>query len=132
MAASEARFVIGDSVLDDGFEKFGLLDVDEFIDSQFNYALEGQEELSTSDFSKTQAVDSIMEMQISTQYASTTSTERPFDFSQCDTQTNLDVTILPWSELHAPTSTMCSRCRKIMDKDDLVSDQTGKIEIEGN
>ena len=131
MSANEASLGTFDPGLDDAFEQFGPVDVDAFIDSQFNYALEGQEELQNTDFSKTD-VGSRNELQMA---ASSTSTLHSIEFSLGGTQTNLDKAnsfVSSLDELQmSGFSGMCSRCHKIMDKEDVVSYQTRKCETKG-
>ncbi|XP_068706989.1 probable serine/threonine-protein kinase ifkC isoform X2 [Montipora foliosa] len=128
MSANEASLGTFDPGLDDAFEQFGPVDVDAFIDSQFNYALEGQEELQNTEFSKT-AVGSRNELQMA---ASETSTLHSIEFSLGGTQTNSDkansfVSSLDELQMNG-FSGMCSQCHKVMDKKDVVSYQTRKCE----
>ena len=110
------------------FETYGPLDAEAFIESQFSYALNGQEELYNSDPSRTQDVrKSEMELQIEGACASKTSTLHSLESFVGQTQVKLDGTnpILWRSEL------LCPDCRQILEEDEMTRSQTTKCETKG-
>ncbi|XP_015748484.1 PREDICTED: uncharacterized protein LOC107328253 [Acropora digitifera] len=107
------------------FETYGPLYAEAFIESQFSYALNGQEELYKSDPSGTQDVrKSEMELQIEGACASKTSTLHSLESFVGQTQVKLDGTnpILWRSEL------LCPDCRQILEEDEMTRSQTTKCE----
>ena len=118
MSAHDAGFVYmsENAALDEVFEHYG--DVDAFIDSQFKFALGGEEEMYSS-IHETHAITraSKMEAQIEDGPASKAAMLNTFDFSfGSDTQINLDRTIplSPREELQT-SRIMCYRCREIVE-----------------
>ena len=119
MTAREAGFESDDSALDEVFEHYGRLpeDMDAFIDSQFKYALEGEEELFGS---SQQSISSKMKVECAlTDDAMLDSFE--FSFGS-DTHVNLDgaMPLSPQEELRS-NRRICSVCRENMEKDDMES-----------
>lgn len=106
------------------FETYGPLDAEAFIESQFSYALNGQEELYNSDPSGTQDVKkSEMELQIEAK----TSTLHSLESFVGQTQVKLDGTnpSLWRSEL------LCLNRRQIQEEDEMTRSQTTKCETKG-
>lgn len=111
----------GFNALDDRFERFGPVefdDVDAFIDSQFDRALGGEEEIFCSipeDDSK-----KVIEREDGGAIAMAACTLKSFEFTYGnDTQIELDgaISLLPEEETER-SGFICSRCREIVDKDD--------------
>lgn len=129
MSASEASDAVLLGPFDDVFETYGPLDVNAFIESQFNNALNGEEELYNSDPSVTQDVrKSEVELQIEGACASKTSTSHSLESFVGQTQVKLDGTnpILWRSEL------LCPGCRQILEVDEMTRSQTPTCKTKGN
>ena len=116
MSAHEPGFQSDDPALDEVFEHFGPVDVDAFIDSQFNYALGGEEEL----FGSSQQDGS---NKIEAECTPTDAMLDAFEFSfGSDTHINLDGAIPLSPEEELPSNRLiCSLCRENMEKDDMES-----------
>lgn len=113
MAAQTPLGANSSFVLDQGFETYGPLDnVDAFIDSQFAYALEGEEDSHGG----TQVFESKMEVQnIETGCVASL---QSFTFGT-ETQLNLDSTIsLSSLQEHLGGHSMCPYCRRSLETDD--------------
>lgn len=96
--------------LDDEFERYGPVDdVDAFIDSQFKFATEDEEEMYGSSRDETQTIRSKMGTQADG-CASTGSTLDSFDLSFAS-DTLINIPLSPPEEPHTP---LCSRCRESM------------------
>lgn len=120
----EAGFGASES-LDEVFENFGpvdFVDVDAFIDSQFDRALGSEEEIFHSNpHLKTEDEDSKIAVEREDGSGSAmAATLKSFDFTYgSNTQIELDAGALLSPQEEAKCSGLiCSRCREIMDKDD--------------
>lgn len=123
--ASDADFL--DPFYHDVFETYGPLDVEAFIDSQFSYALNGQEELYNSDPNGIQDVrKSEMELQIEGAGASKTSSLHSLESFVCQTQVTLDGT----NPVLGRTELLCPDCRQILE-DEMTRSQTTKCDTRG-
>ena len=113
MAAREQSFDLENAGLDEDFERYGPVDdVDAFIDSQFKFATEGEEEMYGSSHDETQTIRSKMGTRADV-CASTGSTLDSFHFSfGSDTLINM-----PLSPPEEPRTQLCSRCRESMESD---------------
>ena len=115
--AAQSQQAISDFELDDVFESYGPLNVDAFIDSQFAFALRGEEDVNHDG---TQFTGSKMEVQ-NVDAGCVAMLER-FAFGSA-TQVNLDRTISltsPQEDLEGDT--VCPYCRRILERDELVDD----------
>ena len=124
-SSQEAGFGASES-LDEVFENFGPLDfvdVDAFIDSQFDRALGSEEETFHSNpHLKTEDEDSKIAVEREGGSGSPmAATLKSFDFTYgSNTQIELDagaILLSPQEEAKC-SGLICSRCREIMDKDD--------------
>lgn len=120
----EAGFGASES-LDEVFENFGpvdFVDVDAFIDSQFDRALGSEEEIFHSNpHLKTEDEDSKIAVEREDGSGSAMAASlKSFDFTYgSNTQIELDAGALLSPQEEAKCSGLiCSRCREIMDKDD--------------
>ena len=112
MSAHEAGFESDDQALDEVFEQFGSVDVDAFIDSQFKFALGGEEDRFGS--SQQDGSNKIE--------AECAPTDAMLDSFGSDTHVNLEgaIPLLPEEELPS-NRLICSLCRESMAKDNLES-----------
>ena len=111
MSAHEAGFESDDQALDEVFEQFGPVDVDAFIDSQFNFALGGEEDRfgsSQQDGNKSEA--------------GCAPTDAMLDSFGSDTHISLEGAIPLSPEEELPSNRLiCSFCRENMEKNDMES-----------
>lgn len=115
--AAQSQQAISDIELDDVFESYGPLNVDAFIDSQFAFALRGEEDINHDG---TQLAGSKMEVQ--NVDAGCVAMLESFAFGSA-TQLNLDRTISltsPQGDLE--DDTVCPYCRRTLERDELVDD----------
>ena len=125
MAAQGTRSSNGgchESILDDVFERYGPLEVDAFIDLQFENALRGEEELYSSSQGERQVIGSKLEVEDVEDC--TLATLQSFTYGT-RTQINLDHTILlasPQEELESDV--LCPYCRRVWEKDGLIDCRT--------
>lgn len=125
MAAQGTRSSNGgcrESVLDDVFERYGPLEVDAFIDLQFENALRGEEELYSSNQGEKQVIGSKLEVEDVEDCPLATLQSFTYGTS---TQINLDHTISlasPQEELESDV--LCPYCRRVWEKDGLVDSRT--------
>lgn len=106
------------TVLDDVFEDYGPINVDDFIDSQFKNALRGEEEMYSMNHGEPQLMGSKVEVN-KMEADGCFPTLQNFAYGT-DTQINLDRTIsltTPQAELESDI--VCSFCRRVVKKDDL-------------
>ena len=112
-----------ESVLDDVFERYGPLEVDAFIDLQFENALRGEEELYSLNQGERQVIGSKLEVE-NVEEDGPLATLESFTYGT-DTQINLDDRISlasPQEELESDGE--CPYCRRVWEKDDLVDCRT--------
>ena len=128
MAAQGAKsFDCGchESVLDDVFECYGPLEVEAFIDLQFENALRGEEELYSSNQGERRVIGSKLEVEVENVEADgPLPTLESFTYG-INTQINLDETISlasPQEELESDVA--CPYCRRAWEKDGLVDCRT--------
>lgn len=104
-----------ESVLDDAFERYGLIEVEAFIDSQFKNALRGEEELYSSNQGETRLIGSKVE--VGDMEDCSSPTLQNFTYGT-HTQINLDRAISlasPQEELESDV--VCPYCRRVLEKD---------------
>lgn len=114
MADREQSLDLENAGLDsEELERYGPVDdVDAFIDSQFKFATEDEEEMYGSSHDETRTIRSKMGTQ-DDECASTGSTLDSFDFSfASDTLINI-----PLSPPEEPHTQLCSRCRESMESE---------------
>lgn len=106
-----------ETVLDDVFENYGPIDVDAFIDSQFENALRGEEQMYCLNHGETQHIGSKGEDNMEDGCSSTL---QSFAYGN-DTQINfIDRTIsltTPQGEMESDV--VCPSCRRVLEKDEL-------------
>lgn len=104
--AARGASLADENVLDDVFENYGPIDdidVDNFIDSHFKYALRGEEEMFSSEHVEAQLIGSKVKMEASC-------TLQSFAFG-INTQINLDHTIsLTSPQEESESDGVCSGC----------------------
>ena len=106
-----------ETVLDDVFENYGPIDVDAFIDSQFENALRGEEEMYCLKHGESQPIGSKGEDNMED---GCLSTFQSFAYGN-DTQINfIDRTIsLTTPQVEMESDVVCSSCRRVLEKDEL-------------
>lgn len=106
------------TALDDSFENYGPIDVENFIDSAFNDALRGEEEMYSLNHNEGQLMTR-SKVDVDNMQDGCLTTLHGFAYGT-DTQINLDRAISltpPQGELESDV--VCSSCRRALEKDDL-------------
>lgn len=111
MASLTPREANSDFDFDEFFERYGPLDnVDAFIDSQFAYALGGEEDGGAQVFGS--------KMEVQNMESGNVATLQSFAFGT-ETQLNLDSTIsLSSPQEHLESHSVCPYCRRSLEKED--------------
>ena len=115
--AMPSRDGCDESDLDDVFERYRTIEVDAFIDLQFENALRGEEEFFSSYYGETQLIGSKVEVE-NVEDGPLAALES-FAYGT-DTQINLDRVmslISPQEELESDA--VCPHCRRVWEKDGL-------------
>ena len=120
MAAQGASASNGyiETALDDVFEDYGPIDVENFIDSAFNYALGGEEEMYSSNHVETQLI-ARSKVDVDNMQDGCLTTLHGFAYGT-HTQINLDRTIsLTPPQGETGNDVVCSNCRRVLEKENL-------------